>query len=149
HLKKKSVSRLDTCLKGLKPYFDKVAVRAISSENWERWLTRRGKEISASSYKHERRVLLAVLDFAVREGLLLDNPAREAVPIRKIPKSKPAIPTREQFQKLVETIRKADLRAQPAANLLELLGYSGMRLGEAVNLTWGDIGWERGSFAIT
>jgi integrase len=149
HLKEKSISRLDTCLKGLKPYFGRVPIRNISSHHSEDWLTKRGKVISPSSYKHERRVLLAVLDYAVRDGLLLDNPARTAVPTRKIPKSKTVIPTRDHFTKLVEAIRKADSRAQPAGNLVELLGYSGMRLGEAVNLTWGDIDWDRGTFTVT
>ena len=149
HLKEKSISRLDTCLKGLKPHFGRVPIRTISSRHYEAWLTKRGKVISPSSYKHERRVLLAVLDYAVREGLLLDNPAREVVPIRKIPKSKIVIPTRDQFTKLVETIRQADVRAKSAGNLVELLGYSGMRLGEGVNLTHGDIDWDRNNFTVT
>jgi integrase len=149
HLKEKSVTRLDSCLKGLKPSFGHVPIRNISSQHCEDWLTRRGRKISASSYKHERRVLLAVLDYAVRNGLLLDNPAREVVPIRKIAKTKSTIPTRAQFAKLVETIRQADVRAKPAANLVELLGYSGMRLGEAVNLTWGDVDWDRNTFTVT
>jgi integrase len=149
HLKEKSISRLDTCLKGLKPYFGHVPIRNISSQQCEAWLTGRGKKISPSSYKHERRVLLAVLNYAVRDGLLLDNPARATVPIRKIPKSKTVIPTRKQFTKLVETIRQADIRAKPAGDLVELLGYSGMRLGEAVNLTWSDIDWDRNTFTVT
>ena len=149
HLKEKSISRLDTCLKGLMPYFGHVPVRNIGSQHWEAWLAGRGKKISPSSYKHERRVLLAVLDYAVRDGLLLDNQARDTVPIRKIPKSKIVIPTRDQFAKLVEAIRQADIRAKPAGDLVELLGYSGMRLGEAVNLTWGDIDWERNTFTVT
>ena len=149
HLKEKSISRLDTCLKGLLPYFGRVPIRNISSQHCEAWLARRGKQISAASYKHERRVLLAVLDFAVRDGLLLENPASNSVPIRKIPKSKITIPTREQFTSLVEAIRRADIRAKPAGDLVELLGYSGMRLGEAVNLMWGEVDWERNSFTIT
>jgi integrase len=149
HLKEKSISRLDTCLKGLKPYFGHVQIRNVSAPHCEAWLTKRGGAISASSYKHERRVLITVLDFAMRDGLLLDNPARSAVPVRKIPKSKIVIPTRDQFTTLVETIRQADVRAQAAGNLVELLGYSGMRLGEAVNLTWGDIDWDRCSFTVT
>ena len=149
HLKEKSLSRLDTCLKGLKPYFNHVPVRNITSQHCEAWINGRGTQISAASYKHERRVLLAVLDFAMRDGLILDNPARTAVPIRKVPKSKIIIPTRDQFTKLVETIRQADVRAKPAGDLVELLGYSGMRLGEAVNLTWGDVDWDRNTFAVT
>lgn len=149
HLKEKSISRLDTCLKGLKPHLGHVPIRNISSRQCEDWVTKRGKQISPSSYKHERRTLLAVLDYAVRDGLILDNVARTCVPIRKISQPKIVIPSRAQFRALVEAIRKADVRAQAGGNLVELLGYSGMRLGEALNLTWGDIDQERGIFTIT
>jgi len=149
HLKEKSVSRLDTCLKGLKPYLGHVPIRNISSRHCEDWVTKRGKKISPSSYKHERRTLLVVLDYAVRDGLILDNVARTCVPIRKISQSKIVLPSRDQFRALVETIRKADVRAQDGGNLVELLACSGMRLGEALNLTWGDLDQERGVFTIT
>ena len=90
-------------------------------------MTGRVKAISAASHKHERRVLIAVLDYGLRDGLILDNPARTAVPIRKIPKSEVVIPTRDQFRLLVTTIRQADARARSAADLVELLGYSGRK----------------------
>lgn len=149
HLKEKSISRLDTCLEGLNPYFGHVPIRNISSRQCEAWINARGVKISPASYKHERRVLLSVLDFAMRDGLILDNPARVAVPIRKVPKAKIVIPTRDQFTTMVATIRKADIRAKPAGDLVELLGYTGMRLGKAVNLTWGDVDWDRNSFTVT
>jgi integrase len=149
HLKEKSISRLDTCLKGLMPYLGRVSIRNVSTQHCEAWLAGRGKTISAASYKHERRVLLVVLDYAMRDGLLLDNPARTSVPIRKIRKSAIVIPTQKQFTQLIQTIRQADVRAKPAGDLVELLGYSGMRLGEAVNLNWGDIDWDRKAFTVT
>ena len=140
--------RLGVWLKGLKPIFEGVTVRNITSRHCDEWITRRGKLISAQSYKHERRTLIAVLNYAVRDGLLLDNPAKE-IPTRKIPKPKIVIPTREQFRVLVETIRKADVRAHSGADLVELLGYSGMRLNEAINLLWEDVDFERGLFTVT
>lgn len=147
-MKPSSASRLDICLKGLKPSFEGVTVRNITSRHCDDWITRRGKLISAQSYKHERRTLIAVLNYAIRDGLLLDNPAKE-IPTRKIPKPKIVIPTREQFRVLVETIRKADVRAHSGADLVELLGYSGMRLNEAVNLLWEDVDLDRGVFTVT
>lgn len=35
------------------------------------------------------------------------------------------------------------------ADLVELLAYSGMRLSEATELTWGDIDFEHGQFTVT
>jgi len=149
-LKPASVSRLDICLKGLAPYLGDVPVRNITHRHCEDWIAGRGKKISPSSYKHERRVLIALLDYAVRDGLILNNPASgDAVPTRKIARPKIMIPTREQFRLLVETIRKNDSRALPAANLVELLAYSGVRLNEATSMTWEDIDWQRGTFTVT
>src|SRR5881296_1452720 len=107
NLKESSAERLEICLKGLEPYLGHVAVRNVTHRHCEAWMTKRGKQISASSYKHERRTLIAVLDYAVRDGLILNNPARVAVPTRKIPKPKITIPTQEQFRLLVTTIRQA------------------------------------------
>jgi integrase len=149
HLKERTIASLTSSLNGLLPYLGQIPIRNVSRQHCEAWLTGRGRKIAPATYKHERRLLLAVLDYAMRDGLLLDNPARDTVPIRKISRSKITIPTREQFTKLVETIRQADIRAKPAGDLVELLGYSGMRLGEAVNLTWGDIDWDRNTFTVT
>jgi len=112
-------------------------------------MAKRGKAIAPQSYQHERRTLIAILDYAIREGLILENPARVALPTRKIPRPKLVIPTQEQFQLLVKTIRAADARAVHGGNLVELLAYSGMRVREATSLTWGDIDWERGTFTVT
>lgn len=35
------------------------------------------------------------------------------------------------------------------ADLVELLAYSGMRIAEAVNLTWADVDFDRGVFTVT
>ncbi len=148
-LKEKSATRLETCLKGLQPYFGDVPVRNITHRHCEEWLVKRGKEISPASYKKERSTLFAILDYALRDGLILDNPARASLPTRKIVKSKQVIPTRAQFRLLVESIRKSDGRAIPALNLVELLGYSGMRLNEAISLTWADVDLDRGAFTVT
>jgi hypothetical protein len=66
---------------------------------------------------------MTVLDYAVRDGLILDNPARDeqTLPTRKIPKPKIVIPTREQFRVLMQTIRDADVRAKHGGDLVELL----------------------------
>ncbi len=148
-LKESSAVRLEVCIRGLDPILGKVPVRHLTHRHCEEWITRRGGKLSAQSYKHERRTLIAILDYAVRDGLILDNFARESLPTRRIPKPKIIIPTQEQFRLLVQTIRQADIRAQHAGNLIELLGCSGMRLGEAISLTWGDIDWQREMFTVT
>ena len=105
NLKPASTSRLDVCIHGLDPYFKGLAVRSITTRHCEEWMAKRGKAIAAQSYKHERRTLIAIMDYAIREGLILDNPARISLPTRKIPKPKLVIPTQQQFKLLVETMK--------------------------------------------
>ena len=80
------MSRLDICLKGLAIYLGNVAVRSIKHRHCEDWVAKRGKEISPPScYKPERCVLIAVLAYAVHDGLILNNPAsKDTLPTRKI-----------------------------------------------------------------
>ena len=123
-------------------------MRSIDAAACHEWEKARCAEVGASSFNADRGVLSRILDFAVREGLLLENPAR-VLQRRKMPKPSLVIPTRDQFQKLVAQLRHADCRAEHAANLIELLAYSGMRLGEAVSLCWGDVDFDRGMFTVT
>jgi integrase len=46
-------------------------------------------------------------------------------------------------------MRQADSRGIHGAYLVELLAYSGMRLNEAINLTWRDIDFDRDCFTVT
>jgi integrase len=46
-------------------------------------------------------------------------------------------------------MRQADSRGIHGAYLVELLAYSGMRLNEAINLTWQDTDFDRGCFTVT
>ena len=69
NVKEKTSQRLKHCLDGLTPYIGYIPVRNISPRNCEEWIIGRGKMLSASSYKQERRVLISILEEAVRDGL--------------------------------------------------------------------------------
>ena len=91
---------------------------------------------------------MAVFNYAVREGLMVSNPAL-SLARRKMPKHKVVIPTREQFATLIKTIRSYDPRAWEGADLVEILAYSGMRLSEATSMVWSEVDFERGQFVVT
>jgi len=53
------------------------------------------------------------------------------------------LPSREQFLRFVEEIRSAGARqSKVCADLVRLLAYSGVRLGEAKHVTWADVSFE-------
>ena len=147
-LKPNSKMRIDISTQMLTTHFGIASVRSIDTAACHEWEKARSADVGASSFNADRGVLVRILDYAIREGLLLDNPAI-VIPRRKMPKHNLTIPTREQYQKLVAQLRKTDSRAESAADLVELLAYSGMRLTEAVNLNWSDVDFERATFAVT
>ncbi len=147
-LKPQSFRRREVSLAQIKAYMGNLTLRQLSSRVCEEWASKRGPAISASTYNNERDTIIAVLTYAKREGLILDNPAL-VLPRRKLPKVQIVIPTKGQFATLVRTIRSLDRRCLESANLVELLAYSGMRLAEATSLRWRDVNFAGGRFVVT
>lgn len=153
-LKPSSISRREVCIKGLTPFFKGVPVRNISSAQCEKWLGRRANDLSASSFVQELDTLRLILEFAVKRGLLLENPA-STIKRRKVVTKEITIPTREEFKSIIAAIRDLDHafgthgKGKDGADLLELLAYSGCRLHEATELRWADLNFESGCITVT
>jgi integrase len=153
-LKPSSVTRRETCLKNLAPFFAGVAIRNVQAQHCERWLTGRAAKVQPQTMAHELNVMRAVFDYSVRLGLMLSNPAKD-IKRRKVVQKPMVIPTRDQFRKLVAAIRENDGRqdsqekAKPGADLVELLAYSGCRIAEANALKWADVDFEKNTLDVT
>ncbi len=153
-LKGSSVKRREGCIKNLVPFFKGVTIRNVTSRQCECWLTERGGTIAPQTFAHELNTMNAVFNYAIRQGLVMTNPARD-IKRRKITQAKIVVPTRNQFQKLVAAIRQSDGRvdsqrkAKSGADLVELLAYSGCRVGEATSIRWADVSFERNCMTIT
>jgi len=146
-MKPSSSLRRETAINALKPHFTNT-VRAIDRSQVDTWAASRSKTTAARTFNIERETLIQILDYAMREGLILENPAR-VVERRKQPQAKVVIPTKAQFKTLLATLRQSDVRYHEAADLCELLAYSGCRLGEATSMTWGDVNFELKQFTVT
>jgi integrase len=146
-MKPSSRLRRETAIKALKPYFGNT-VRAIDKSQVDTWAASRNKTASARTFNIERETLIQILDYALREGLILENPAR-VVERRKQHQARVVIPSKAQFKTLLDTLRQADARYHEAADLCELLAYSGCRLGEATAMVWGDVNLELKTFTVT
>ena len=146
-MKPSSCLRRETAINALKPYFTNT-VRAIDRSQVDTWAASRSKTTAARTFNIERETLIQILDYAMREGLILENPAR-VVERRKQPQAKVIIPTKAQFKTLLATLRQSDVRYHEAADLCELLAYSGCRLAEATSMTWGDVNFELKQFTVT
>jgi integrase len=142
-VKESTANRRQLCLNALAPFFAGLTLRNITPAHCERWVTKRGESISASSFAQELDAMRAMFGYAKEQGLILRNPA-QSIKRKRIVAAKIEVPTREQFRELFAAIRFSDGRAQSqavakdGADLVELLAYSGCRLDEARNIKWED-----------
>jgi integrase len=148
HLKPSSARRREGAIAQLAQSLGQVPVRSITRAQCEAWAERRSPDVAAATFNLERDTLQMILDYAKREGLILDNPA-EVVQRRRQPKQTVAIPSRDQFVKMLSTLRAISTRCHPAADLMELLAYSGMRKGEANAFRLADVDFDRNTFNVT
>ena len=147
-LKPSAALRKQTCINSLAKYFKGLEVRKITRLNCDDWAQKRSPKVAASTYNYERETLVGILDYAMREGIILVNPAL-VTKRRKLSKTAITIPSEEEFATLIQTLKGLDIRYQEAAKLVQLLAYSGMRKGEANGLLWGDVNFKKGSFTVT
>lgn len=131
----------------LSRFFSGITIRSIKKSQAEQWAAQRSKQVGSRAFNIERETLIQVLNYAVREGLILDNPAI-VIPRRKQQRAQVIIPTKGQFRAMVAQMR-TDRRAVEAANFCEFLAYSGCRLGEATAIVWGDVNFELKNFTVT
>jgi integrase len=147
-LKPRSADSRENSINQLRPFFGAMPIRGITRLQCEQWAERRSPQVAASTFNCDLESLRAILDYAQREGLIMDNPAKVIVR-RRMGKVAIVIPTREQFTALIATLRELDIRYNTAADLVELLAYSGMRKAEANAFRLADVDFKRGSFTVT
>ena len=148
NLKPSSADRVRRCMRMLDQFFGDQSITGITSRDCEEWATQRGRNIAASTFNQDAQVLKGIMEYAVGSGLLLDNPA-SVIKRRRVVDKAILIPSHEQFCKLIESLHELDARAREAVPLVKLLALSGMRLGEATRITWGEVDFGRNQFTVS
>jgi integrase len=148
HLKDSSYQRRVTVLKKVEPFFKGSLVKSIGHREIEHWKQGRSFKLSARTYNIDVETLHQLFEFAREDlRLILDNPAGK-LKRRKVTQRKPEIPSKAQFITLLAEMRK-DVRSQEAANFVEFLGYSGLRLSEAKAVRRRDVNFEKSTLTVT
>jgi len=144
-LRPRTAERRRWTIKALAPCFPQTISR-VTRADVDKWSAHRSKSIAPATYNKEAETLRLSLDFARERGALPLNPAAH-LKRRKIPKPRITVPTPEQFHALLTELRR-DYRARGAGDLVEFLAASGCRLGEAVNIRWRDVDFQRATLTI-
>lgn len=119
-------------------YFGNIKLSQIhlaELENWKVWLV--SKRMLAKTTANIRiRHIKSMFSKAVEWNYLEENPAKKLKQY-KVPKGKPDFLTEEEIKKLFSFITNPSHLA-----VFNLLYLTGMRISEAVNLTWEDVDFE-------
>ncbi len=123
-------------------------VRKVSERNCQDWLTRYQRQYAPTVVNNSVGTLRGVFDEAVSTGARFNNPAANLSRVRVFAKQL-KLPSREEFLLFVETIQNGGARqSKDCANLVRFLAYSGVRIGEAKNVTWSDVNFLGGQLHV-
>jgi integrase len=121
--------------KHLVPAFGTIALRQLSSLEINRWIARQLRSSAPGTVKRQFNTLRAILNDAVRSGLIEKSPTRNADPIR-------GAVARQRFltnEELVNLLAIAENEAEWLPDFILWAVHSGMRKGEVQGLVWSDI----------
>jgi integrase len=121
--------------KHLIPAFGAIPLRRISLADVNRWIARQLKGAAPGTVKRQFNTLRAILNDAVRSGLIEKSPTQNADPIR-------GAVARQRFltnEELVGLLAVAETEAEWLPDFILWAVHSGMRKGEVQALTWGDV----------
>ncbi len=150
-MKVRSKHYREICINKLKatwPDLWNLRLDEISEEACRTWASTLNRGVAAQYFNNIVGTLRLILDVGIEEhvkqgGGLLASPARHLQRARITAKDL-HLPESSQFRSLVQLIRESSSWGPRAADLVEFLAYSGLRLyTEAKQVTWADIDWQR------
>jgi integrase len=125
--------------------FSALPLSKISMIDCQKWFATRQKMISAQRMNNETCALRDLFEWARDNGWMMHDPAAK-LPRLRLPRPNPDPPTEDEFRRIVEVLRGH--RDRDAADLTELMAYSGLRLSEACGLKWQDVDFDKGVFYV-
>ena len=126
-------------------------VRNVRPSHLEEWLAIHERRLRNTSYNRYAGVVKQMFEIAVKDRIIAESPFLGVTTRWKKPQTPLRhIPTQEQFQAIVESVRneKNNRRAQDSADFIEFLGLAGLGQAEAASLKWGDVDMAKGRMSI-
>lgn len=123
-------------------FVGKQRMSRVSREDILRYKQHRMKQVSPVTVNGDLRVIRAVFNFAVKNGLLSESPFKD-IAFLKLEKNYPRFLEKEEIEKILKSARKFGVLSLFAAGI-----YAGLRKNELSWLEWEDIDFERNTITI-
>ena len=128
-----------------------IRVADIKPSMLDEWLAEHEQELMNSSYNRYTLFLKQLFEVAVDDRMIVDSPVNRMKQTWKRPQ-KPVrrVPTQEQFQAIVQSIRaqEQNVEAEESADFIEFMGLAGLGQAEASSITLPDIDREKSRIRI-
>jgi integrase len=134
---------IDASADGSQKPLGEVKLRNLTVDRVAAWSQANERALAPTTARIALITLGQVCRFGVRRGWLADNPVNKLEPAEK-PRW---TPQRAAILEGEELARVLD-HAGPRRPLFEFLAYTGLRIGEALGLTWADIDYEQGLIRV-
>jgi integrase len=130
------------------PGLGQLRIRELRPGVVDRFL-RTVADTSASSAKMARSVVSGFCSYAVRMDLLDHNPARDLTPVSRARKKPVATLTLPQLRDLRAALARDRFAVEhDLVDLVSLLMATGLRIGEAIAITWDAVDLEAGTVEV-
>jgi integrase len=121
---------------------------SIRRHECEQWAGKKFKTSSPTRFNNTVASLKKLFELGIENGICSVNPA-DRIKRRRITQRVLDLPSSEKFHEWIQAIRGANGRySRPCGDFVELLAYSGLRLGEVKGLRWKDVDLKKGELII-
>ena len=130
------------------PHIAELPPSKITEDPCLQWAKLYQKKVHPTRFNNTVGTLRAVFDLALELHLTHQNPAMKIGKL-KVPSKKLVLPSREEFHQIVKTIASTGAWcAHDAAELVEFLAYSGVRITEAAFIRWSNVDGKAGTIRV-
>jgi integrase len=129
------------------PDVEKTEIKRLTDRDCEHWASKYADDYSPSRFNGTIQTMRAIFDVAMAKGAIASNPTAKIKQLG-VKQKEMTLPTHDQFLKILEIMDKRNYLSPCSADLVRLLAFSGIRKGEAHNLSWADVDFDAGRIRV-